>query len=893
MNSDITNYSADYDAAEIKDWLEALAGVVNFASIDRAGFILNKLAEALYKTNYHKSVGSTTSYRNTLATLKNNAIAADLETADKCSAILRWNAAAIVLRAGKVSKELGGHIATYASVATLYEVGFDYFFKGPQHEQGSDLIYYQGHSIPGVYARAFLEGRLSESQLQNFRQEVDGNGLPSYPHPWSMPEFWQFPTVSMGLGAITAIYQARFLRYLENRRLVEASSAELGRKVWVFCGDGEMDEPESLGAISIAAREKLDNLIFVINCNLQRLDGPVRGNGKIIQELEGIFRGAGWRVIKVLWGREWDQLFALDHDGLFQTRLDQIVDGDMQRFCIADVSQRRKMLFANCPKLESFGSQFSDEVIASLAFGGHDREQIYTAYDAAVKHTGQPVVILAQSVKGYGLGKTTEAMNTAHQQKTIPIADLVAMKNKFDIPLTDQDISDLKFYMPKPNSKELRYLKNKRENLGGSLPARISKSSKLEIPELSYFSSVLADTAGREISTTMAFVRILSLLLRDKNIKDRIVPIVPDESRTFGMEGLFRQIGIYSAVGQQYDAVDKEQIMCYKESITGQLLEEGINEGGAFASWIAAATSYSSHNTPVIPFYIYYSMFGFQRTGDFAWCAGDARARGFLLGATSGRTTLAGEGLQHTDGHSHVLSSTVPNCKSYDPTYAYEVAVIIAHGMQRMYADNIDEYYYITLTNENYAHPAMPKGAEEGIIKGMYQLKASTAKNADVVLLGSGAILREVEAAAVLLQQDFSISADIWSVTSFTELKRDAERTCHYNMHNIMSTPKSSYVTESMAYHTGPVVAATDYMRSYADQIRPYLSHDYHVLGTDGFGRSDTRAKLRKHFEVDSFNIAYTAIYALFTANKLNRDQLQKAYKMYKIDADKAYSLDS
>ena len=881
------NHSADYDVAEVKDWLEALAGVVNFANIDRAGFILNKLAEALYKTNYHQSVGSTTSYRNTLATPAESEIASELAVADKCSAIIRWNAAAIVLRAGKIAKELGGHIATYASVATLYEVGFDYFFKGQNHEQGGDLLYFQGHSIPGIYAIAFMEGRLSEEQLQNFRQEVDGNGLPSYPHPWSMPDFWQFPTVSMGLGAITAIYQARFLRYLENRKLV----AESSRKVWVFCGDGEMDEPESLGAISIAAREKLDNLIFVINCNLQRLDGPVRGNSKIIQELEGIFRGAAWRVIKVLWGKEWDQLFALDREGIFQERLDQIVDGDMQRFCIADVAARRKMLFSGSAKLESFGSQFTDEVIASLGFGGHDREQIYTAYEAATGHTGGPVVILAQSVKGYGLGKTTEAMNTAHQQKTIPLEDLVVMKNKFDIPLSDQDIADLKFYIPSKDSKEMLYLKSKRDKLGGSIPSRISESSELKIPELEYFSSMLADTDGRELSTTMVFVRILSLLLRDKNIKDKIVPIVPDESRTFGMEGLFRQIGIYSAVGQKYDPVDKSQLMFYKEAVSGQLLEEGINEAGAFSSWIAAATSYSSHNAPVIPFYIFYSMFGFQRIGDLAWCAGDARARGFLLGATSGRTTLAGEGLQHTDGHSHVLSSTVPNCKSYDPTYAYEVTVIIAHGMQRMYRDNIDEYYYITVTNENYAHPEMPQGAAEGIIKGMYKLK-EVAK-ADVVLLGSGTILREAEAAAVLLQQDFGIGADIWSVTSFTELKRDAERVRHHNMHNITDSQKTAYVTDAMSYHEGPVVAATDYMRSYAEQIRPYFDNDYHVLGTDGFGRSDTRVKLRKHFEVDSFSIAYTAVYSLFAANKLSMEQLQKAYKIYKIDANKSYSLDS
>lgn len=883
----MTNRSADYDVVEVRDWLEALAGVVNFASIDRAGFILNKLAEALYKTNYHKSIGGNTSYRNTLNTVVEPEVTADLEVAEKCSAAIRWNAAAIVLRAGKIAKELGGHIATYASIATLYEVGFDYFFKGSAHQEGADLVYFQGHSTPGIYARAFIEGRLSEEQLCNFRQEVDGNGLPSYPHPWSMPDFWQFPTVSMGLCAITSIYQARFLRYLENRKLVKSS----GRKIWAFCGDGEMDEPESVGALGIAAREKLDNLIFVVNCNLQRLDGPVRGNGKIIQELEAVFRGAGWRVIKVIWGSEWDPLFALDREGIFQERLDQIVDGDMQRFCISDVHERRKMLFAGNARLESFGSQFTDEVIASLGFGGHDRQQIYTAYKAAVEHAGGPVVILAQSVKGYGLGKTTEAMNTAHQQKSIPLEDLVVMKNKFDIQLTEQEISELKFYMPKADSEESQFLKRKREQLGGMLPMRVSKSSELEIPELEYFAPMLADSGGREISTTMAFVRILSLLLRDKNIKDRIVPIVPDESRTFGMEGLFRQIGIYSAVGQQYEAVDKKQVMCYKEAINGQLLEEGLNEDGAISSWLAASTSYSNYQAPMIPFYIYYSMFGFQRVGDLTWCAGDSRARGFLLGATSGRTTLAGEGLQHNDGHSHVLSSTVPNCRSYDPTYAYELAVIIAHGMKRMYKDNIDEYYYITVTNENYAHPAMPEGAAEGIIKGMYKLIDSG--GADIVLLGSGTILREAEAAAKMLQADFNVSSDIWSVTSFTELKRDAERVRHGNMHNIDSEPKSSYVEDALSYHAGPIVAATDYMRSYVEQISPYLKHDYHALGTDGFGRSDTRVKLRKHFEVDSFSIAYTAIYSLYSAGKLSRELLQKAYKMYKVDADKAYSLDS
>jgi pyruvate dehydrogenase E1 component len=884
----VARYQPDQDRIETKEWLDALAAVIHFSDIDRAGLLLTRLVEALYRTGYPHTIGLTTSYTNTLPATHDEQAPLEGPEVETLAAYLRWNAAAMVLKAGKVASELGGHISTYASIATLYEVGFDYFFAANTETQSGDLVYFQGHSIPGIYARAFLEGRLGSEQLNHFRQEVGGHGLSSYPHPWLMPDFWQFPTVSMGLGPIGAIYQARFLHYLHNRKLTDAGN----RHVWAFCGDGEMDEPESLGALSIAAREQLDNLIFVVNCNLQRLDGPVRGNGKIVQELESIFRGAGWKVIKLLWNSAWDQVFALDGAGFMKQHLEQILDGDMQRFASATVAERRQMLFSQSPERMAIGSQLSDADIAALGFGGHDRRKIYSAYQHAVQTTGRPVVILAHTVKGYGLGKATEGMNIAHNQKKLSVADLHSMRERFSIPVSDEDIEQLRFIKPPEDSACAQHLRARRQALGGAFPARREQADgHIPVPALSDFASILAGSEGRSISSTMAFVRILTLLLRDPHVRDRLVPIVPDESRTFGMEGLFRQIGIYAAHGQHYDPVDKGQIMYYKESQQGQLLEEGINEAGAFCSWLAAATAYSNHNYPMIPFYIYYSMFGFQRIGDLAWAAGDARARGFLLGATAGRTTLAGEGLQHTDGHSHVFSSVIPNCVSYDPTYSYELAVIIQHGLERMVGQNEDVYYYITMMNENYTHPAMPEGAETGIIRGMYKLRAEGRGPAQIVLFGCGAILREVEAAAQLLYNDYGIASDIWSITSFTELKRDAETVAHRAIHQLDATPELSYLAEQMAYHNGPILAATDYIRTYAEQIRPHIKQPYHTVGTDGYGRSDTRQQLRAYFGVDAKHIAYRAIYALYQSEALDIGVVQDAHARYQIDSQKPYTL--
>ena len=874
----------DKDINETQEWLDSLAAVVHFADLDRAGYILNRLVEALRRSGFDGDIGQNSFYQNTLPPTNNSLVEEDITIVDKVSAYLRWNAIVMVLRAGRVASELGGHLSTYASIATLYEIGFDYFFKA-NNENPGDLVYFQGHSIPGIYARAFLEGRLTSDNLNKFRQEVDGGGLSSYPHPWLMPDFWQFPTVSMGIGPISAIYQARFLRYLHNRKLLQ----ENNRFVWAFCGDGEMDEPESVGALSIASREKLDNLIFVVNCNMQRLDGPVRGNGKIVQELESVFRGAGWRVLKLLWNSSWDKLFALDKHGILQQRLASIVDGKMQGFAACDAATRRELLFSGEPFLEKISNSLSDNDIMELGFGGHDRQKIYDTFSAATTKRGRPVVVLTHSVKGYGLGKATEGMNVAHNQKKLSVSELKYIRERFNIPASDKDIEELSFLEPSEDIKT--YLEDKRSKLGGSFPSRVQESKKLNIPGLEILKPLLAGSDGREISTTMAFVRALTLLLRDKEIKDRIVPIVPDESRTFGMEGLFRQIGIYSAVGQNYDPVDKSQIMYYKESIDGQLLEEGINEAGAFSSWLAAATSYSNNLLPMIPFYIYYSMFGFQRIGDLAWAAGDARARGFLLGATAGRTTLAGEGLQHTDGHSHIFSSVIPNCVSYDPTYSYELAVIMQNGLDRMYGKDEDVFYYITMMNENYIHPAMPEGAEEGIIKGMYKLKTIGNSTQKLVLYGCGAILREVEQAAQMLFDDYNITIDVWSITSFTELKRDAELTQHYNIYNIEKEQKQSYLANAMNYYDGPIIAATDYVRTFPEQLRPHLKNTYYTLGTDGFGRSDTRQNLRRYFAVDANHIAYMAIFSLYENNSLTIDKLHDAKQRYNISSATMYPL--
>lgn len=874
----------DIDPIETREWLDALQSVYANDGPERAAYIIQELLNKASAEGVPLQGSVNTPYRNTISTTEERLIPPDEGMAKRIAALIRWNAVAMVLRAGKYAPELGGHIASYASSSTLYETGFNHFFKGPNGPNGGDLLYIQGHSSPGIYARAFLEGRISEEQLQNFRQEVEKDGLSSYPHPWLMPDFWQFPTVSMGLGPLQAIYQARFLKYLENRGLIKAE----GRKVWAFLGDGEVDEPESLGALSIAAREKLDNLIFVVNCNLQRLDGPVRGNGKIIQELEGIFKGAGWNVIKVIWGGRWDPLLAHDKEGILQKRMQECVDGDYQAYKANDGAYVRDHFFGKYPELKKMVEHLSDDEIWRLNRGGHDSQKVYAAYAAAVEHQGSPTVILAKTVKGYGMGAAGEGLNITHQQKKMTVDQLKAFRDRFSIPVSDDVIGDIPFYKPSEDSPEIKYLRKQRETLGGYLPARSIESPKLPIPPLDDFSSVMKGLGEREISTTMAFVRILSILLKNKDLAKHIVPIVPDECRTFGMEGMFRQIGIYSPVGQLYTPVDHEQVMYYREAKDGQILEEGINEAGAFCSWIAAATSYSTNKLPMIPFYIYYSMFGFQRIGDLAWAAGDMQARGFLLGGTAGRTTLAGEGLQHQDGHSHLLASTIPNCITYDPTYAYELAVIIQDGLRRMYREQENVFYYITVMNENYMQPDMPEGVEEGILKGMYQLKSSAKKaKAHVQLMGSGTILREVELAAQWLEKDYGVTSDIWSVTSFNELRRDGLNCERHNMLHPEEAPQIPFVTQQLKDKRGPVIAATDYMRIYADQVRSYVPQHYVTLGTDGYGRSDTRKQLRHFFEVDAKYVVLAALNALVQEGTLDKATIKDAIKRYSIDPDK------
>ncbi len=875
------------DAVETREWLDALDSVEAFEGLERVDELLDAVVTSARRKGAKVPFAANTAYVNTIHTDDQPAHPGVRKYEQTIRRFVRWNAAAIVLRANKDSSELGGHIASFQSAATLYDTGFMHFWRAPDEAHGGDLVYFQGHSSPGVYARAFVEGRLSEDQLVNFRQEVGGRGLSSYPHPWLMPDFWQFPTVSMGLGPLMAIYQARFLRYLHGRGIADTT----GRKVWAFCGDGEMDEPESLGAISLAGREKLDNLIFVINCNLQRLDGPVRGNGKIVQELEADFRGAGWNVIKCLWGSNWDQLLARDSAGKLRQLMEECVDGEYQDFKSKDGAYIRKNFFGRYPETAAMVADWSDDKIWSLTRGGHDPIKVYAAYKAAADHKGQPTVILAKTVKGYGMGEAGEGQMIAHQQKHIGDHALKAFRDRFHIPVSDEDVGKFPFVRLGEDSEEMKYLRERRAALGGSLPSRRRLSAPLEIPPLAAFETLLKPTAeGREISTTMAFVRILTTLLRDKAIGARIVPIVPDESRTFGMEGLFRQIGIFSQVGQLYRPQDADQLMYYREDPKGQILQEGINEPGAMASFIAAATSYSTSNAPMIPFYIYYSMFGFQRAGDLAWAAGDMRARGFLIGGTSGRTTLNGEGLQHEDGHSHLLASTIPNCVGYDPTYAYELAVIVQAGLKRMYVDDQDVYYYITTLNENYAHPGMPEGAEEGILKGMHRLRAVEADKAGprLRLLGSGAILREVEAGAELLAKDFGVSSEIWSVTSFTELRRDGLEAERWSMLHPEEPPRLSYVEEALRKGVGPVVAATDYVKAIPDGIRPYVPARYKALGADGFGRSDYRRRLRSFFEVDRFHVALAGLKALADDQLLPAKRVSEAIALYKIDPERA-----
>ncbi len=874
----------DLDPIETREWLDALDGVLANEGNERGAFLIQQLLNKANSKGVKMMHSFNTPYRNTIKTHEEKQMPSDEGVGKRLSALIRWNAVAMVIRAGKYAPELGGHIASYASSSALYETGFNYFFKGSNEEQCGDLLYIQGHSSPGIYARAFLEGRLSETQLGYFRQEVEKDGLSSYPHPWLMPDFWQFPTVSMGLGPLQAIYQARFLKYLENRGLIKAD----GRKVWAFLGDGETDEPESLGALSIAVREKLDNLIFVVNCNLQRLDGPVRGNGKIIQELERVFAGAGWNVLKVIWGGRWDSLLAQDTNGALQKRMDECLDGDYQSYKANDGAYVRQHFFNCDPELKKMVDKLSDDEIWRLNRGGHDTQKIYAAYAEAIAHKGTPTVILAKTIKGYGMGAAGEGQNITHQQKKMTVEQLKVFRDRFSIPVSDEEIADVPFYKPADDSPEIKYLKKQREALGGYLPARSSKVPALTIPDLADFSAITHGLGDREISTTMAFVRILSVLLKNKELGPRVVPIVPDECRTFGMEGLFRQIGIYSPVGQLYTPVDREQVMYYREAQDGQILEEGINEAGAFCSWIAAGTSYSSNKLAMIPFYIYYSMFGFQRIGDLAWAAGDMQARGFLLGGTAGRTTLAGEGLQHQDGHSHLLASTIPNCIAYDPTFAYELAVIIKDGLHRMYEQMESVFYYITVMNENYAHPDMPEGVEEGIIKGMYLLQEEQNKAKEhVQLMGCGTILREVIKAASMLHDDYGVTSDIWSVTSFNELRKDGLAVERYNSLHPQEQPKESYVTTLLKDTQGPVVSATDYMRLYSEQIRPFVPNRFVTLGTDGYGRSDTREQLRHFFEVDAKFIVLAALNALVAEGTLEKETVLDAMKRYHINPDK------
>ncbi|ROR35036.1 pyruvate dehydrogenase E1 component [Inmirania thermothiophila] len=877
----------DPDPQETQEWLDALEAVLEREGPERAHQLLEMLVDLARRSGADLPFSATTAYLNTIPPSREERIPGDAGLERRIRSIIRWNAMAMVVRANRRFPELGGHIASFASAATLYDVGFNYFFRAPSEGHGGDLVFIQGHSAPGIYARAFLEGRISEEQLDRFRREVDGNGLSSYPHPWLMPEFWQFPTVSMGLSPIMAIYQARFMKYMADRGLMDMGD----RKVWCFCGDGEMDEPEALGAISLAGRERLDNLIFVVNCNLQRLDGPVRGNGKIIQELEGVFRGAGWNVIKVIWGSYWDPLLARDTKGLLRRRMEECVDGEYQLFKARDGAFVREHFFGKYPELKEMVANLTDEDIWRLNRGGHDPHKVYAAYAAAVKHRGQPTVILAKTVKGYGMGPAGEALNITHQQKKLSDEAVRHFRDRFGVPIPDEKLPEVPYYRPPEDSPEIRYLKARREALGGYLPQRRREAPPLRIPPLEAFRNMLEGTGEREISTTMAFVRILATLCRDKQIGPHVVPIVPDEARTFGMEGLFRQLGIYSSVGQLYRPVDAEQVSYYREDKKGQILEEGITEAGAISSWMAAGTAYSTHGISMIPFYIFYSMFGFQRVGDLAWAAADMQARGFLMGGTSGRTTLAGEGLQHQDGHGHVLASVIPNCKAYDPTFAYELAVIIHDGLRRMYVDQERVYYYITVMNENYAHPPMPEGVEEGIVRGMYLLREARGsrgrrKPPRVQLMGSGAILREVIAAGELLEQDFGVAADIWSVTSFTELRRDGMAAERWNMLHPEQRPRKSYVERMLEGREGPAVAATDYIRTFADQIRPWVPMRYVVLGTDGFGRSDTRAALRRFFEVDRYHVAVAALWALAREGTIPASTVREAIEKYGVDPE-------
>jgi pyruvate dehydrogenase E1 component len=873
----------DPDPVETGEWLDALDSVIDREGVERAHYLVGRLIRRARRRGAYLPYHPNTAYINTIHESRQRPFPGDGSLERRIRSIIRWNAMAMVVQANRVDPSLGGHISSFASAATLYDVGFNHFFRAPTPEHGGDLVYIQGHSAPGVYARAFLEGRLTEEQLHNFRREVDGRGLSSYPHPRLMPDFWQFPTVSMGLGPLTAIYQARFMKYLQDRGLQQTE----GRKVWCFLGDGETDEPETLGAISLAGRERLDNLVFVVNCNLQRLDGPVRGNGKIIQELEASFRGAGWRVIKVIWGRYWDPLLAKDRDGVLRARMEEVVDGDYQAYQVHGGAYTREHFFGKSPELREMVANMSDDDIWRLNRGGHDPSKVYAAYAEAVRSDGPPTVILAKTVKGYGTGEAGEGQNVTHQIHDLQEAALKAFRDRFNIPVSDDEIGEAPFYLPPADSPEIRYMRERREALGGYLPVRRTDAPPLEVPELEAFETLLEGTGDREVSTTMAVVRLLQLLTRDKKIGPSIVPIVPDESRTFGMEGMFRRLGIYSSVGQLYQPVDHDQVSYYREEKDGQILQEGITEAGAFSSFIAAGTAYSNHGINTVPFYIYYSMFGFQRIGDLAWLAGDAQVRGFLLGGTSGRTTLNGEGLQHQDGHSHVQAALIPSCISYDPAYAYEIAVIVQDGLRRMYRDQENVFYYVTVMNEKYQQPPMPEGVETGILRGMYPVREAGSSRHRVQLFGSGTILREVLAAADMLEQDFDVAADVWSVTSYSELAREGAAVERWNRLHPEEEPRHAFVSRQLAKRPGPAIAASDYVRALPEMIRPYVDRRYVVLGTDGWGRSDTREKLRRFFEVDRSFVAVAALQALADEGQIDRERVGEAIRKYGIDPDK------
>lgn len=874
----------DIDPIETKEWVDALESVLREEGPERVQYILDQLNKEATKAGAPMPASITTSYRNTISPQDEKPLPGDLFMERRIRSIIRWNALAMVMKANRVDSTLGGHITSFSSAATLYDIGFNHFFRGGDGKQEADMVFFQGHISPGIYARSYIEGRLTDEQLDNYRREVDGKGLSSYPHPWLMPDYWQFPTVSMGLGPHQAIYQAHVLKYQQSRGLIDHGD----RKVWAFLGDGECDEPESLGAIALAGREKLDNLIFVINCNLQRLDGPVRGNGKIVQELEGVFRGAGWNVVKCLWGRHWDPLFEKDTKGLLAKRMDEVCDGELQNYKANGGAYTREHFFGKYPELLEMVKDMSDDDIMNLNRGGHDPYKVYAAYAEASKNDGRPTVVLAQTVKGYGMFKAAEAQNTAHQTKKLDEESLAMFRDKFGIPISDEELKDLPYYRPAEDSPEMKYLRARRSELHGAFPARRKASEALEVPSLEAFKAQIQNTKGREISSTMAFVRVLNTLVKDKKIGHRVVPIVADEARTFGMEGMFRQLGIYSAEGQRYTPHDHTQVMYYKEDQKGQILQEGINEAGAMSAWLACATSYSNSNYPMIPVYIYYSMFGFQRVGDLAYAAGDSRARGFLIGATAGRTTLNGEGLQHEDGHSHLLAGTIPNCVSYDPTYSYEVAVIVQDGMRRMYQEQESVFYYLTVMNENYAHEDMPEGAEEGIIKGMYKLKEHTKKSnkKQVQLLGSGVILREVEAAAEMLFNDYGINSNVWSVTSFNELRRDGLDVERWNLLHPEAEPRANYVSDCLN-GAGPVIASTDHVKLFADQIRPFIDSTYSVLGTDGFGRSDTREKLRHFFEINRYWVVVASLKALADDGEIEASVVQEAIVKFGLDPEK------